>query len=261
MQIFVINLSNAIERRKFQESQLSKLGLQHKIISATSVDDITESIYNKHYYDWQRPLLNTEVACYFSHRSAWDKIITIKEPALILEDDALLSICVPIILDSLTDIIDIDLVNLENRGRKKFVSKSQKDIGCNSKLIRLYQDRTGAAGYILWPSGAKKLIQLEQASGIGLTDAQITSCHSLKAYQVEPSPVIQLDQCTNYGIENTLGDKISDSTVSSHNKKTGGVKFIINRVLNQCKLGLRQLSLMTKSERRYIRIRTKDFYL
>ncbi len=261
MQIFVINLSNAIERRKLQESQLSKLGLEYKIINATSVDDITESTYKKHYYDWQRPLLNTEVACYFSHRLAWDTVLTINEPALILEDDALLSICVPKILKSLTDISNIDLVNLENRGRKKFVSKFQKDIGCNSKLIRLYQDRTGAAGYILWPSGADKLIKLEKTSGIGLADAQITSCHSLKAYQVEPSPVIQLDQCTNYGIENTLGDKISDSTVSSHNKKTGGVKFIINRVLNQFKLGLRQLSLVTKSERRYIKIRTKDFFL
>ncbi len=261
MQIFVINLSNAIERRKLQESQLSKLGLEYKIINATSVDDITESTYKKHYYDWQRPLLNTEVACYFSHRLAWDTVLTINEPALILEDDALLSICVPKILKSLTDISNIDLVNLENRGRKKFVSKFQKDIGCNSKLIRLYQDRTGAAGYILWPSGADKLIKLEKTSGIGLADAQITSCHSLKAYQVEPSPVIQLDQCTNYGIENTLGDRISDSTVSSHNKKTGGVKFIINRAINQFNLGLRQLSLVTKSERRYIKIRTKDFFL
>jgi glycosyl transferase family 25 len=261
VQIFVINLSNAIERRKFQQSQLSKLGLQYKIINATSVDDITESTYKKHYNDWQRPLLNTEGACYFSHRSAWYKIIKINEPALILEDDALLSICVPKILNHLEDNSNIDLVNLENRGRKKFVSKSKKNIECNSKLIRLYQDRTGAAGYILWPSGAKKLIQLEQASGIGLADAHITSCHSLKAYQVEPSPVIQMDQCINYGIENIYIDKLSTSTVSSHNKSTGGIRFIINRSLNQFKLGLRQLSLVTKSERRYIKIKIKDFYL
>ena len=77
------------------------------------------------------------------------------------------------------------------------------DIECNSKLLRLYQDRTGAAGYILWPSGANKLIQLEKNSGIGLADAHITACHALKAYQVEPSPIIQLDQCKDYGISNT----------------------------------------------------------
>lgn len=261
MQIIVINLPSAIKRRKFQKSQLSKLDLEYEFIKAISVDNVSESKYKKHYYDWQRPLLKTEVACYFSHRLAWDKVLTINEPALIIEDDALLSVCVPKILKSLTNISNIDLVNLENRSRKKFVSKFQKDIGCNSKLIRLYQDRTGAAGYILWPSGANKLIKLEKTSGIGLADAHITSCHSLKAYQVEPSPVIQLDQCVNYGIENSLGDKISDSTVSSHNKDTGGVKFIINRLLNQFKLGLRQLSLVIKSERRYIKIRTKDFHL
>jgi glycosyl transferase family 25 len=259
VQIFVINLPDAVERRKFQQSQLSKLGLQYTIINATSVDDISESIYKKHYNDWQRPLLNTEVACYFSHRLAWNSVIKIREPALILEDDALLSNCVPTILDSLTNISNIDLINLENRGRKKFVSKIHKDIGCNSKLIRLYQDRTGAAGYILWPSGANKLIQLEKTSGIGLADAHITSCYSLKAFQVEPSPIIQIDQCTNYGVENIFIDKFSTSTVSSHNKSTGGIKFMLNRALNQFKLGLRQLLLVAKSERRYIKIRIKDF--
>ncbi len=179
-----------------------------------------------------------------------------------MEDDALLSTCVPQILDSLANTTNIDIVNLENRGRKKFVSKkSQKNLKCKSKLIKLYQDRTGAAGYILWPSGATKLIQLEKTSGISLADAHITSCHSLKSYQVEPAPVIQVDQCIDYGIENIVIHKISNSTVSSHDRDSGGIKFIINRMLSQLNLGFRQLYLVSKSERRYIKIRKKDFYL
>ena len=146
MQIFVINLPGATERLKFQQNQLSKLNLKYKIINAASVSDITTDVYEKHFFDWQRPLLRNEIACYYSHREAWNRIIKSRKPALILEDDALLSSCVPTILNKLIDIADIDLVNLENRSRKKFVSKSSTKLACNSRLMRLYQDRTGAAG-------------------------------------------------------------------------------------------------------------------
>jgi len=259
VQIFVINLPSAVKRRKLQKDQLTKLGLEYKTLNAISVDDISEATYRKHYFDWQRPLRKTEVACYFSHRSAWDKVITNGEPALILEDDAILSIFLPDLLDRLNGIKNTDLINLENRSRKKFVSRSHMEIECNSKLLRLYLDRTGAAGYILWPSGANKLIQLEKNNGIGLADAHITSCYSLKAYQVEPSPIIQLDQCEDYGITNSYTNIISKSTVSTRDNYRGGAYFILKRLLYQAKLAFRQLFILAKSQRRYISIRNSDF--
>jgi glycosyl transferase family 25 len=259
VQIFVINLPDAVKRRKLQKEQLTKLGLEYTILDATSIEDISEATYKKHYFDWQRPLRKTEVACYYSHRSAWDRVIRSGGPALILEDDAILSIFLPELLDSLKKIKSTDLINLENRGRKKFVSRSYVDIECNSKLLRLYQDRTGAAGYILWPSGANKLIQLEKNSGIGLADAHITACHALKAYQVEPSPIIQLDQCKEYGVSNTYTRIVSKSTVSTPDNYRGGVYFILKRSLYQLKLALRQIFILTKSQRRYISIRNSDF--
>jgi glycosyl transferase, family 25 len=259
VQIFVINLPDAVKRRKLQKDQLTKLGLEYKILIATSVEDISEATYKKHYFDWQRPLRKTEVACYYSHRSAWERVIRSGEPALILEDDAILSIFLPELLCSLNKIKSTDLINLENRSRKKFVSKSYIGIACNSKLLRLYQDRTGAAGYILWPTGAHKLIQLEKNSGIGLADAHITACHALKAYQVEPSPIIQLDHCKEYGISNTYSQTVSKSTVSNPYNYRGGGYFILKRLLYQLKLAFRQLCLLTKSQRRYISIRNSDF--
>ena len=259
MQIFVINLPSATERSALQKDQLTKLGLEYKILDATSVEDISEATYKKHYFDWQRPLRKTEVACYFSHRSAWDRVIKSGEPALILEDDAILSIFLPELLDNLSKIKGTDLINLENRSRKKFVSRSHIEIKCNSKLLRLYQDRTGAAGYILWPLGANKLIQLEKNNGIALADAHITACHALKAYQVEPSPIIQLDQCKEYGISNTFSHTVSKSTVSTRDNYRGDTYFILKRLLYQLRLALRQLFILTKSKRRYISIRNSDF--
>jgi len=259
VQIFIINLPSAIERRELQKDQLTKLGLEYKILNATSTTDINEDTYKKHYFDWQRPLTNTEVACYLSHKSAWVRVIKSREPALILEDDAILSKTLPELLVNLRDIENTDLINLENRSRKKFVSNSYSDIGCNSKLLRLYQDRTGAAGYILWPSGAKKLIQFEKKSGIGLADAHITSCYSLLSYQVEPSPIIQLDQCNEYGIINRYTNISSNSTVSSSQNYKGGGYFVMKRLFCQLKLAFRQLFILTKSKRRYISIRNSDF--
>ena len=260
MNIFIINLSDAVERREFQKQQLFQLGLEYKILSAVSIDDISSEIYKKHYYDWQRPLRNTEVACYFSHKLAWDKIIKTDQPALILEDDALLSKCVPELLKSFTNKQNVDYINFEASGRKKIISKVGECIACNSKLFRLYQDRSGAAGYILWPSGAKKLLQYERENGISLADAQIAHCNTLVCYQLEPVHIIQIAQCKHYDIPNIYSDEIKISTVSHPNNPKGHPIFWIKRIKAQVKLGVYILSLITKSKRRYIKLNKESFY-
>jgi glycosyl transferase family 25 len=259
MFIFVINLPSAIERRNFQHAQLSRLGLNFKFLDATSTNDINTTVYKKHAKDWQRPLKKTEVACYFSHRRAWDKVIESNQPALILEDDALLSRCVPGLLKELSNKQGVDLINFENARRKKFVAKNGEDIGCNSELLRLHQDRTGAAGYILWPSGAKKLIRCEQKKGIALADAHITSCNNLRAYQVEPTPIIQLEQCEYYGIQNSAHQTASISSIDITRNSKGNWFFRLKRIFSQIKLGVRQLMLLRKTNRRYIKINNSDF--
>ena len=259
MNILIISLSSAIERRNFQQIQMEKLKLDFEFLEATSIHNVDETTYKKHAKDWQRPLKNTEVACYYSHQNAWRKIIQSNKPALILEDDALLSKYTPKLLANLADKKQCELISLENRNRKKFVAKTGESIACASKLFRLYQDRTGAAGYILWPQGAKKLLQCEQKKGIALADAHITNCHNIKAYQVEPTPIIQLDQCRDYAVQNPINNVTTKSTVSSANNPKGGWVFRIKRIVFQLKLGLRQVVLITKSERRYIAIRKQDF--
>jgi len=261
MKIFIINLPNAIERRQFQEEQLSKLDLDYEILKATSIDDISDETYDKHYFDWQRPLRNSEVACYFSHRSAWQKIIDNNIPALILEDDALLSKHTPDILNSISELSHIDLVQLEIRGRKKLIKDHGNKISSTHTLYRLYQDRTGAAGYVLWPSGAKKLLEHESVYGIGLADANIASCYNIKSYQVEPAAIIQLDQCHYYSMHNPYARDLSKSTVSSTRNPKGSFYFWKKRISAQLKIGLHMVKILssTRSSRRFIKIRSDDF--
>ena len=119
MDILIISLFNAKERRAFQQEQLDSLKLNFEFLDATSTSDIIKTTYKQHYRDWQRTLKETEVACYYSHRHAWDRVIQSNRPALILEDDALLSKYTSTLLKSLSIKKNIDLINFENRGRKK----------------------------------------------------------------------------------------------------------------------------------------------
>lgn len=258
MNIFVINLPSAIERRQFQEKQLSKLGLDYQFIAATAINDIGNDIYKKHYYDWQRPLQKTEVACYFSHQKLWKRIVKDNAPALILEDDVVLSKYTLNLLTELEKFTDIDMVNLEVFNRKKIVARSGQSIG-NHRLLYLYQDKAGAAAYVLYPSGAKKLLQCQKKHGIALADAQLHNCSALKSYQVEPACAVQLMLCQQYGIQQHDTRVIPPSIEYKNTEKTRLFIFRIKRIIAQVKLGLRQLGLLVKANRRYIRVKTKNF--
>jgi len=260
MHILVINLAEARDRRQFQHQQLQRLALEYELVPATAAADISAETWRQYSRDWQRPLKKTEVACYFSHRKAWNKVITSDTPALILEDDALLSIHTPELLTALSQRTDADLITLEVRGRKKFVARNGEAIACDSRLLRLYQDRTGAAGYILWPTGARKLLRHEQRHGISLADAHITACHDLIAYQIEPAAIIQLDQCHHYGLDRGDISALSSSTISTTATNKGGARFRLRRIYHQVTLGLRQLYLLSRSTRRFITLRKDDFH-
>jgi len=259
MTILIISLTGAKQRREFQIQQLSALNLEFKFLDATSVDDVDETIYKQYFQDWQRPLKTTEVACYFSHQHAWKEVIQSNQPALILEDDVLLSKCVPELLADLIDRKGVDLINFENRGRKKFVSRSSENIACNSKLLRLYLDTTGAAGYLLWPSGAKKLLECEANKGLALADAQIYNCRSLKSFQVEPSPIIQLDMAEHYGIKHNFDKKLIKSSVSSRTRLNNNLLFKFKRIWAQLKLGLFQTKIGFSSTKRLINLLPEQF--
>jgi len=259
MQVFVINLKGELDRRKFQEDQLEKLGLTYSIIKAISTNEIKKQTYKKHYHDWVRPLRKPELACYFSHKEIWKKIINSNKPALVLEDDALLSKHVKPLLKSLTSLINVDLVNLEVRMRKKFLSRKGDKINNHFSLLKLYQDRTGAAAYILFPSGARKLLECEHKKGVAIADAHITGCSGMKSYQVEPAAAIQLDICDLYKINCKDLEQTANSSISIYEKNKGGVKFKLKRIVSQVRLGIRQMFLVLISTRRYVKINKNEF--
>jgi glycosyl transferase family 25 len=119
-------------------------------------------------------------------------------------------------------------------------------------------DRTGAAGYVLWPTGAKKLIEHENKHGIGLADAHIVACYDLVGYQVEPAVIIQLDQCKNYQITPPIE---TDSHILNQPKPIYENKlfFKFKRIISQFRMLVRQLRHSVKCNRRMILLKRGNF--
>lgn len=255
MKALVINLDKATERMVFQEQQLNALNIEYDRLPAVSTDDLTDSTYQQYYATWERPLRRTEVACFLSHKKAWESVISENCPMLILEDDAVLAKNSPCVLKELEALDNIDLTTLEARGRKKIVAKKSSSQFCHSSLIRLYQDRTGAAGYVLWPKGARILLNKARKGHIALADAFISSTYTLNAYQVEPATIVQLDQCESYGIAPPISTLSSIDAEEKPSLGKGKIKAQRwQRLVSQLRLAFRHISVFPASKRRYISI-------
>lgn len=263
MNILLINLAGETRRLAFQTQQFNRLGLTFERLEAVTVDDVDEADYQSIAWDWERPLSRPEYACYQSHRNAWQRILASGEPALVLEDDAYVSNGLAELLPELSAQADADLITLEARGRKKLLGKRARPLVAGYQLRRLYQDRSGAAGYVLWPTGAAKLLAKERTHGVALADAQICRTYSLRAYQVEPAPLIQLDCCQRYGIASPL---VTQSTILNTRRQVVatasadrrlGCKW--RRLLAQLRMARRQLVRSFQASRREVVVDVSRF--
>lgn len=267
MEILIINLKNSTERLNFQYAQFSRLGIHFERVEAISVQNISEDEYQALAFDWQRPLRKVEVACFLSHKRAWEMVLQKQKPCLILEDDAVLARHLPELLAEIEmhPLSDVDLINLEVRSRKKIVSKSASISFENiqTRLFELFQDRTGAAGYILFPSGAKKLLERLSLTAPAIADGFIFSSYELKMLQVEPAAIIQEDQMAIYGLvpqeqfESVIGR--SEHFKSVYKSFAEKLSFKKRRLMGQLAMTIRYMQVIGRAEKRFIALEKDRF--
>ncbi len=262
MRTLIINLDGEKQRMAFQIDQMQRLGLDYKRLPAITVADIPAEEIAEKAAQWERPMRAAEVACLYSHCVAWKMVAKANKPMLILEDDALLSSQVPEILAKLDGYNSADHVTLEARSRKKILAHSPQKLTEKSNILRLFQDRTGAAAYILWPRGAEILLQ-KAAIAAGLADAIIAATYEMSSWQIEPAAAIQLDQCTAYGVGSPLETKSTIDSRTNQKPSPDGLfsslKFKWRRIKAQLRMGLRQFSSQTKAGRRFVTVEIEDF--
>lgn len=197
IKVIVINRADAVERLQFQTWQLRNIGLGFIRLDAYTPDTIPK-VNRAYWKSWRKPLRANQKARLLSHGLAWDWVVE-NGPALILEDDAILANSVPEILQNLEMITEMEYLSLEVRGRSKLLGKHSIPIGHGIASHRLYLDKTGTAAYVLWPSGAEKLIARASKGAVNM-DGLAQWATKVKCYQVDPACAVQLDIAGKYGL-------------------------------------------------------------
>lgn len=194
MEILVINLPQAKERWDFQCTQLKRLGLDFKQHVAFSGQDIDTSYYYKMYATGPRALSRNEVACFLSHRNAWQRCIDLGRPIIVLEDDSVLIDNFALIVNEFLSVVATKpyIVNLEMASPKKRLSKKiYTDQNGNYSLYKLAFAGSGAGCYLITPSAAK-LCLAKSESKIGLADIFLFSVSGVDLLQAVPAMTMQL---------------------------------------------------------------------
>ncbi|MCU9846481.1 glycosyltransferase family 25 protein [Defluviimonas sp. WL0024] len=190
VEALVISLRSAAARRAMQEAQLGRLGLPHRLLDAVNAAGIQAADLARWQRAWCRPLRASEIACALSHRQAWSEVAAGTQPRLILEDDAVLGPATAAVLDVLQHRSGLDCVTLETFTLPKLLGRRIAIGATGHMLAEVFRDSAGAAAYLLWPDGARRLL----ASLPGLlppADAAINLTVGLRMYQVEPACAMQ----------------------------------------------------------------------
>lgn len=256
----IISLASATHRRDFQSQQAEHLGFHPIFHSAVSTSDISDAFYKEQAFYWRRPLKTAELACFLSHLSLWRIISVSPEPAAILEDDAILGDNWVKDLEELDHLKGVDYICLETWKNK--ILSMEKKIG-HLTLRRLHLNSAGSAGYILWPKGAKLLIDQYEKIGPGLADGFINGIDSWQAWQLVPANVIQMNVAPLYGLESPSqsGSLISKSEnfVSSSIHIRLGIRMKVRRLLGELRKAKINLGVLAGKSRIHVPFQENTF--
>jgi glycosyl transferase family 25 len=252
MRALILNMATATDRMGFMAAQMTALDLEWERIEAVTPATLQPPEGDPVWRRWQRPLRVTEMALCASHMAAWTRVEALGEPCLVLEDDAVLSTRLPAFLASVAGLAGLEHISLETRSRKKLLGRRARP---DAPIRRLYQDRTGSAAYVVWPSGARKLLAHARRSGAP-SDALISSTYTMASWQADPALAVQLDQCAAYGVPQaiptaSLIDAVKKPSLEAETPLLRRA-YRLRRIAAQLRMGWRQLRFAPVAVRRHV---------
>jgi glycosyl transferase family 25 len=241
MRALIINMATATDRMAFMAGQMAHFGFAWERVEAVTPASLEPPADDPVWHCWERPLRVTEMALCASHMAALHRVIALDAPCLVLEDDAVLATGLLGFLTQVHGLHGIDHISLEVRGRRKSVGPLRADVA----MRRLWQDRTGSAAYIVWPSGARRMLAHGRAAGAP-SDALISSTPGMLSWQADPALAVQLDIAPRYGVPQALAttsliDAVAKPLVTGPYSRAEIRAFRRRRILSQLRLGLRML--------------------
>ena len=193
-----INLDRASERRDFMEGQAAALGLDLQRLSAVEATGLSPAQVAERGMAWERPLTQSELACFLSHETLWKRVAAGSKPLIILEDDVALSRRFMELLPRVAGFEGADFVNLESYDRRRFLAPVSIPVAQDAALVRVHRDKSGSGAYVLWPGGAKKLLA-RAGRGAAPVDAFVHGLRGLRSFQIEPAVAMQLHIVAAHG--------------------------------------------------------------
>jgi len=195
MKIFVISMTDSVERRKNAKKQLDKAGLEFTFFDAlTGKNGFSEhfSAYDEYQYllDTGRKTTAGEIGCYASHLALWKTCVDLDEAIMIMEDDFLLKEnFVDAFHESEKLIADYGFIRLQraNRVKRKFVKNA-------GKFSLLYYTKMphSLMCYVISPAVAKVFIR-SSSTLTAPVDVMIKKIwqHKQRLYGLSPYPVFE----------------------------------------------------------------------
>lgn len=159
---YYVNLDRAAKRREHMEQQASRYGLGLTRIRGVEGNSFSSDqlLAYQPAASPKRRLTAGEIACFLSHRAAWQKIVDgSTRYGAVFEDDVLLSPdAAEILHDDHWLPQDADLVKIETFMRKVVLASVASRTPGNRTLARLLNTHFGTAGYIVSQSCAARLL-------------------------------------------------------------------------------------------------------
>ncbi|MDD9155994.1 glycosyltransferase family 25 protein [Aliivibrio sp. S4TY2] len=211
MKVFVVSLKRSVDRRERIQKQLDDAGIEFEFIDAidASIPNFTHSERRNDPLTKKRfgyTLLDSEIACFASHYTAWEICKKLNQTILILEDN----------IDIIPE-LSIYLTSLQDNCKKyRFIKlfayfpkayKTIEKLNSNISIIRYLRRTCGTQGYCITPETAHKFISNANQFIEPVDDyMEKPYLHSVTAYCMSP------DLVSRAKIASTIGSKRKDKT-------------------------------------------------
>ena len=193
MELYFINLDRALERAAFLVKECKKAGIDNIVrVSATDAQKGDMKVIANYWPKswgpyWQ--LTDTEIAVFKSHRAIWQRIAVLDNPAIVLEDDVILSRQLGQSLAMLEGCVEFDFIKLDAAPGPARLGSPYLVNGL--ALRPILQVLPSAAAYILSPRGARNLLDRSTQYCDHVDDFLTRPNRGFAAFQLCPAMAIQ----------------------------------------------------------------------
>ncbi|MEZ2329199.1 glycosyltransferase family 25 protein [Mesorhizobium sp. RCC_202] len=245
----LINLDRSSERLRLQVEQFRRVGLEFQRVPAVDGSLLSEEVFRKHAYLWERPLSRSEVGCLLSHQACWQHAIRTGLNTVVFEDDVVLAPEILAFVRQAGKITGSVALNLEARKNPKHLSQKPVVLEGLSgyQVYSMLLGTTGAAAYLITPAAARRLIA-DVGFRAPIADIYIWNSPGVVQLQLDPGLAAPMDKIR--GLFGQSLPRLGETTIvrdMSLTRKVSNPGILVYRLIGQANLAVKKYKLKNKA--------------